>query len=127
MGSHCLGQRMLWIGTLALLMGGLGSTSCASVTINKVLADPGRYRDQDVTVSGEVSDSFSVMSRGAYRLKDASGQLWVVSEQGVPRNGAQVVVKGKIREGFNLSGFGDRLPAGLGSGLVLVESSHWAR
>jgi len=126
MGTQCLGQRMLWIGTLALLMGVLGS-SCASVTINKVLADPGRYRDQDVTVSGEVSDSFSVMTRGAYRLRDGSGQLWVVSEHGVPRNGARVVVKGKIREGFNLSGFGDRLPAGLGSGLVLVESSHRAR
>lgn len=127
MGTQNLGQRMLWIGTLALLMGVLGSTACASVTINKVLADPGRYRDQDVTVSGEVSDSFSAMSRGAYRLRDGSGQLWVVSEHGVPRNGARVVVKGKIREGFNLSGFGDRLPAGLGSGLVLVESSHRAR
>ena len=42
-------------------------------------------------------------------------------------NGARVVVKGKIREGYNLSGLGDRLPAGLGSGLVLVESSHKAR
>lgn len=126
MATQCLGQRMLCVGTLALL-GVLASTSCASVTINKVLADPGRYRDQDVTVSGEVSDSFSVMSRGAYRLRDGSGQLWVVSEHGVPRNGARVVVKGQIREGFNLSGFGDRLPAGLGSGLVLVESSHRAR
>ena len=105
----------------------LGSTACAAVTINQVLADPGRYRDRDVTVSGEVADSFSVMSRGAYRLRDGSGQLWVVSEHGVPRNGARVVVKGKIREGYNLSGLGDRLPAGLGSGLVLVESSHKAR
>jgi hypothetical protein len=70
-----------------------------------VLADPSRYRDHDVTVSGEVADSFSVMSRGVYRLRDGSGQLWVVSERGVPRNGAHVQVTGKIR-------------------LVLVESSH---
>lgn len=120
------GQRMLSLGALVLLVV-LGATACASVTINKVLADPGRYRDREVSVSGEVTDSFSVMSRGAYRLKDASGQLWVVSEHGVPRNGARVEVKGKIREGYNLSGLGDRLPAGLGSGLVLVESSHKAR
>ena len=112
---------------LALLLVALASASCASVTINKVLADPSRYRDRDVTVSGEVTDSFSVMSRGAYRVRDASGQLWVVSEQGVPRNGARVEVKGKIREGYNLGGFGDRLPAGLGTGLVLVESSHKAK
>lgn len=118
--------RIRSLGALALLVM-LGSAACASVTINKVLADPGRYRNQDVTVSGEVTDSFSVLSRGAYRLRDGSGQLWVVSEHGVPRNGARVVVKGKIREGYNLSGLGDRLPAGLGSGLVLVESSHKAR
>lgn len=121
------GQRVLSLRALAVAVVVLGSTACASVTVNKVLADPGRYRDRDVSVSGEVSDSFSVMSRGGYRLGDGSGQLWVVSEHGVPRNGARVVVKGKIREGFNLGGFGDRLPAGLGSGLVLVESSHKAR
>lgn len=118
--------RILALGTLALLVA-ITTAACASVTINKVLSDPGRYRDRDVNVSGEVTDSFSVGSRGAYRLKDGSGQLWVVSNHGVPRNGAQVVVKGRIREGFNLSGLGDRLPAGLGSGLVLVESSHKAR
>jgi hypothetical protein len=105
----------------------LASAACSSVTINKVLADPSRYRDRDVTVSGEVSDSFSVASRGAYRLKDGSGELWVVSEHGVPRNGAQVHVSGKIREGYNLGGLGAKLPAGLGSGIVLVESSHRAQ
>jgi hypothetical protein len=114
------------LGALALLVA-VGAAACASVTINKVLSDPGRYRDNEVSVSGEVADSFSVGSRGAYRLKDGSGQLWVVSEHGVPRNGARVVAKGKIREGFNLSGLGDRLPAGLGAGLVLVESSHKAK
>jgi len=114
-------SRTVRMGALALLVL-LGSAACASVTINKVLADPGQYRDREVNVSGEVTDSFSVGSRGAYRLKDGSAQLWVVSD-----NGARVVVKGKIREGFNLGGLGDRLPAGLGSGLVLVESSHKAR
>jgi hypothetical protein len=110
-----------------LLLVALASVSCASITINKVLADPSRYRARDVTVSGVVIDSVSVGSRGAYRLRDASGQLWVVSEQGVPRNGARVAVKGKIREGYNLGGFGGGLPAGLGAGLVLVESSHKAK
>lgn len=118
------GRHLFLLGALLAV---LGTGACASVTVNKVLTDPGRYRDREVSVSGEVTDSFSVMSRGAYRLKDGSAQLWVVSDNGVPRNGARVVVKGKIREGYNLSGLGDRLPAGLGSGLVLVESSHKAR
>jgi hypothetical protein len=51
-----------------------------------------------------------------------------VSDKGVPRVSARVTVKGRVREGFNLGSLGDRinLPAGLGSGLVLLESSHTA-
>jgi hypothetical protein len=74
-----------------------------------------------------VVDSYSVANRGAYRIGDETGQLWVVSDRGAPRKGAHVTVKGTIREGFNFGGLGDRinLPAGL-SGLVMVESSHKA-
>lgn len=103
------------------------SAACASVTINKVLADPARYRDRDVTLSGQVSDSFSLASRGAYRIRDGSGELWVISEKGVPRTGAEVRVTGRVREGYNVGSLGLKLPAGLGSGLVLVESSHRAK
>ncbi len=120
-------RRTLLFGAPLLFVVVLASAACASITINKVLADPSRFRDRDVTVSGEVADSFSVASRGAYRLKDGSGELWVISDKGVPRNGAQVKVTGKIREGFNLGVLGDRLPAGLRNGLVLVESSHRAK
>lgn len=120
-------RRTLSLGAPVLFVFALALSSCASVTINRVLADPSRFRDRDVTVSGEVADSFSVASRGAYRLKDGSGELWVVSEKGVPRTGAQVKVTGKIREGYNLGALGDRLPAGLRTGLVLVESSHQAK
>jgi hypothetical protein len=116
-----------FLGLVALLLIVLASGACASATINKVLTDPGRYRDRDVTVAGQVVDSYSIASRGAYRIKDGSGELWVVSERGVPRKGAQVKVTGKVREGYNLGQFGDRLPAGLSSGLVLVESSHKAK
>jgi hypothetical protein len=120
-------RRTTSLGSLVLLEVVLTSAACAPVTINKVLADPSRYRDRQVSVSGEVIDSFSVASRGAYRLKDGSGELWVVSEQGVPRTGAQVKVTGRIREGYNLGALGAKLPAGLGTGLVLVESSHRAK
>jgi hypothetical protein len=119
-------KRTPWLFILLLSIAAL-STACASVTINKVLADPAHYRDREVTLSGQVSDSFSVASRGAYRLRDGSGELWVISEKGVPRTGAEVKVTGRVREGYNVGSLGPRLPAGLGSGLVLVESSHKAR
>ena len=110
-------------------LGALVLSACATRSVNQILADPSRYRNREVRLSGSVVESYSFANRGAYRIDDQSGQLWVVSDRGVPRKGARVTVKGTIREGFNLGTLGDRinLPAGVGSGLVMMESSHKAR
>jgi len=108
----------------------LTTGACASTTsINDLLADPGRYRDRTVKLSGDVVDSYSVGNRGAYRLKDDTGELWIVSDEGVPRRTARVTVKGRVREGFNLGSLADliKLPPGVAAGLVLMEISHRAR
>jgi len=83
---------------------------------------------EDVTISGRVVESFSLADRGAYRVEDKSGSLWVISEHGVPRKGAKVKVEGTIREGFNADVLGSfiRLPSGVSSGLVMIERSHRA-
>ncbi len=120
--------RLRCVALTGVSVSALVSASCASTSVNRILADPSRYRDREVRVSGSVVDSYSFANRGAYRIGDESGQLWVVSDRGVPRKDARVTVKGTIREGFNLGSLGDRinLPA-IGSGLVLMESSHKAR
>jgi hypothetical protein len=112
---------------LALLAATL-SSACATRTINHVLADPGRYRNKTVKLQGSVVDSYSLLNNGAYRIDDTTGQLWVVSNAGVPRRGARVTVKGRVQEGFNLGSLGDRLrlPQAIGQGVVLMEQSHKA-
>ena len=116
---------MLLTAVFALAASALASAACASRTIGQVLTDPSRYSDRQVQLSGSVVDSYSLANRGAYRIDDNTGQLWVVSDRGTPRKGARVTVKGTIREAFNLGSLGDliNLP-GVGTGLVLVESSH---
>lgn len=117
-----------FVGVAMLVGGGLVSTACAAKSINQVLADPSRYRDREVQLSGSVVDSYSVANRGAYRIDDNTGQLWVVSTRGTPRKGARVVVKGTVREAFNLGSLGDQIKIpGLDTGVVLMESSHKVR
>ena len=124
-------RRPVHLALFALLIAGaLTSAACASTkTINQLLADPGRYRNDTVKLSGEVVDSYSVANRGAYRIDDGTGQLWIVSEHGVPRKTARVTVKGTVREGFNFGSLGDaiKLPPGIAAGMVLMESSHKAK
>lgn len=108
------------------------AAGCAQKTVNDVLADPGRYAHREIAIKGRVLESFSVAGNGFYRVEDATGRLWIFSRKGVPRKGASVRVKGKIRDGFDLSsisGFLD-LPAPIQerieSGILMIESSHKA-
>jgi hypothetical protein len=112
--------------TLGLALAALVAVTACATSINHVLADPSRYRNREVKVSGRVIDSYSVVDRGVYRLRDRSGELWVLSTRGVPRAGARVSVKGTIRDAYNIGGLGRGLPPAFRSGLILIERSHSA-
>ena len=99
---------------------------CEQKTINHILVDPHRYANQEVGVVGKVVRSYSVLGHGAYEVDDGTGTLWVVSNNGVPREGARVGVKGTIRVGFNLGELGPllKLPEAVQSGVVMIESEY---
>ena len=113
-------KHMALVLGVALLIAGCGAKS-----INQVLADPAKYRNQSVTVHGTVEDSVSVLGRGAYRIADGDQSLWVVTNSGAPRKGARVDVTGRVQAGYDLSFI--KLPSPIQNGVVLVESSHKAR
>ena len=99
---------------------------CESKTINQILAEPQRYKNHDVGITGNVVRSFSVLGAGAYQVDDGTGKMWVVAKNNVPREGARVGVKGKIQDGFNLGGL-VKLPEVVRSGMVMIESDHRAK
>lgn len=112
-----------------LIAAALFTAGCGARSINELLADPAKYRNQSVTVRGTVGQSASVLGKGAYRITDGDQGLWVVTTSGAPRQGARVDVKGRLQDGYDLSAFGNilKLPGSMQSGLVLIEESHRAR
>ena len=79
--------------------------ACNSVRIADLQRDPGKYAGKEITVAGQVSESFGVMGNGAYQLNDGSGSIWVISEgYGVPGNGAKVAVTGTLFQGASFGG-----------------------
>jgi hypothetical protein len=103
----------------------LFAAGCDRKTINEIKAEPNRFANNDVAIAGNVVQSFSVVGRGAYEVDDGTGRLWIVSERGVPRKGARVVVKGKIRDAFDLGSL-IPLPESVSHGMVMIENSHKA-
>jgi hypothetical protein len=101
-------------------------TACEQKKINQILAEPDRYVNHEVGIEGHVVRSFSVLGKGAYEIDDGSGRLWIISDKGVPRTGSQVSVRGRIRDGFDLSSV-VKLPDIINSGMVMIEAEHRAR
>jgi hypothetical protein len=90
---------------LLLVAGMLLLTACPSqTTISKINADPGRYRNKEVAIVGNVTDSYGVLGNGAYEIDDGTGRLWVVTRRGVPSRGARVGTKGHVYNGFQFGG-----------------------
>ena len=88
-----------------LLVGTFLFTACPErQSISKILADPGRYRDKEVGITGTVTDAYGVLNTGAYEIDDGTGKIWVVTRRGVPARGSRIGAKGRVYTGFNLGG-----------------------
>jgi hypothetical protein len=114
-------------GILLVAVVALTGFGCRETTIARILAEPERYvREGDVGLQGDVVESVSFLGRGAFRLDDGTGTIWIISNRGVPRRGARVAVKGRIRDVVDVSTL-IRLPDQIGSGLVMTDAEYRAR
>ena len=57
---------------------------CAPMTIGRINADPSRFRNQTVRVTGTVTTSVGLMGKGGYQIEDQTGKIYVISGSGVP-------------------------------------------
>lgn len=91
--------------SLLLLIGTLFFTACPqSTTISKIMADPGRYRNKEVSIAGRVTDSYGVLGKGTYEIDDGTGRMWVATTRGIPSRGSHVGAKGHILSGGSFGG-----------------------
>src|SRR5579863_2016182 len=98
--------RSLWhpinLVVVALL---LFTAGCATTKISAINSDPASYMAKDVTVAGQVINSFGVANQGAFEVDDGTGRLWVWSNGfGVPSQGVRVIVTGRVPAGVAFGG-----------------------
>jgi len=92
---------LIAVGSFAIMLILAGCPS--RTTIADINRDPGRFAGKDVTIAGRVSDSFGALGSGVFEIDDGSGRMWVSSQKyGVPDNGTNVSVTGRISQGFTV-------------------------
>ena len=69
--------------------------------LRDIAGNPAGYANKDVTVAGEVTKVYElplgIADIAAYRVNDGTGQAWVISRAGAPREGDKVGLKGTVR------------------------------
>ena len=69
--------------------------------LGDITSNPSAFVNKDVTVAGEVTKVYElplgIADVAAYRVNDGTGQAWVLSRSGAPREGDKVGIKGTVR------------------------------
>ncbi len=74
-----------------------GPTRIADITNN-----PRNYADKEVTVSGEATQPFSLVMIKYFTLRDSTGEIMIVTDRPLPKEGDRVTVKGTVHEAFSI-------------------------
>ena len=86
---------------LALLL--LGSCAALFATkIGDIKRAPSSYDGKVVTIAGKVTSTHNLLVVKYYEVDDGTGVIPVVTASELPKEGADVRVKGKVNEAFAL-------------------------
>jgi hypothetical protein len=99
-----------------LVIAALMLAGCAPMTIGRITADPSRFQNRTVRVTGTVTNSVGLMGKGGYQIEDPTGRIYVISGKGVPSRGSRVMVTGRVSSGVEVLG----TPVGV----TIREESH---
>ena len=94
------------LAAVVVAVGALCLAGCPQRTsIERINRDPGRFAGKEVTIAGQVSNSFGAMGSGVFEVDDGTGHLWVFSDRwGIPGRGYGLAVTGIIQQGFSFGG-----------------------
>ncbi|MDO8681928.1 MAG: hypothetical protein Q7N50_00405 [Armatimonadota bacterium] len=76
--------------------------------ISRILQNPDKYMGDEVIVAGEVVKVYSaqliIAEPGLYQVDDGTGTIWVVTKNGVPREGVKIGLKGIVSSPIKIAG-----------------------
>ncbi len=80
----------------------LSCDTISTTQIKKIIENPRNYDGKSVSVSGEVADTFNVFFLKGFVVKDATGEILVITDRPLPKKGSQIKLKGVVREAFSI-------------------------
>src|ERR1700730_11404995 len=81
------------------------AAGCTATKISAINNDPAKYMAKDVTIAGQVINSFAIANQGAFEVDDETGRpgVWG-SGIGVLGQGARFLGTGLVQSGVSVGG-----------------------
>lgn len=106
---------MFFLILLSLLIISCASCGIGTTKIGDIVGHPRDYASKEVTVSGEVTEIFSLLVVKYFVLRDATGEITVMTDRPLPVKGEKIKVNGVVKEAVSI---------GTKTSLVLVEGTE---
>lgn len=93
------------------LLSSCGTPLDLSVSVTPIERLSEEALGSEVTVEGVVGDRAPLLDAGAYLLQDETGEIWVISNDGLPEAGESLQVQGTLEQReilINQQDYGER-------------------
>lgn len=77
-------------------------TAFFSTSILAIHNNPRKYSGETVKVEGNVIQTMNLILIKYFILRDETGEIFIVTDRILPREGSTVSVKGRVEEAFNI-------------------------
>jgi aspartyl/asparaginyl-tRNA synthetase len=78
----------------------VGCSGLFSTKIKDILQHPRDFDGRTVTIAGEVKESANLLFIKYFIVRDDTGEITVVTDKAVPRQGEKVRVTGRVNQAF---------------------------
>ena len=95
-------RNLAYLSIIPVLLMLCQCSGLTSTKIGDIKNHPRDYADKEVTVSGEVTRTFSLLVVKYFTLRDSTGEITIITQRPMPKEGERLTVKGTVREAFSL-------------------------
>jgi hypothetical protein len=78
-------------------------TAC-NPNVEDILEKPSKYANKKVELEGKVTKSNGIFGAGYFIIDDGTGEIPVLTSKGLPNEGEEVTVKGKVSQMLKIEG-----------------------
>ncbi len=80
----------------------IGCATMFATPIGKILDNPRDYSGKTVKIAGKVTEVVGLVFIQYFVVKDGTGEITVVTQRPLPREGSEITVKGKVQQAFSI-------------------------